>query len=78
VALNIAEGSTSQTNAEQARFLSLSIRSLLETVACQQIIIRRKLLKDLAPLEPAYRQAQTLASKLHAIRKALTQQQGWV
>ena len=35
VALNIAEGSTGQTDAEQARFLGLAIRSLLETVACQ-------------------------------------------
>ena len=35
VALNIAEGSTSQSNAEQARFLGLAIRSVVETVACQ-------------------------------------------
>ena len=34
VALNIAEGSTGQTDAEQARFLGLALRSLLETVAC--------------------------------------------
>ena len=46
VALNIAEGSTGQTDAEQARFLGLAIRSLLETVACQHIISRRKLLPD--------------------------------
>jgi four helix bundle protein len=32
VALNIAEGSTSQTDPEQARFLGLAIRSLIETV----------------------------------------------
>ncbi len=38
VALNIAEGSTGQSDREQARFLSMSIRSLLETVACQHII----------------------------------------
>jgi len=46
VALNIAEGSTGQTDAEQARFLGLAIRSLLETVACQHIISRRKYLQD--------------------------------
>ncbi len=34
VALNIAEGSTGQSDAEQARFLGLAIRSLVETVAC--------------------------------------------
>ena len=33
--LNIAEGSTGQTDAEQARFLGLALRSLIETVACQ-------------------------------------------
>src|SRR3712207_527297 len=41
VALNIAEGSTGQTDIEQARFLGLALRSLLETVACQHIISRR-------------------------------------
>jgi four helix bundle protein len=44
VALNIAEGSTGQTDAEQGRFLGMALRSLLETVACQQIIRRRLLL----------------------------------
>jgi four helix bundle protein len=41
VTLNIAEGSTGQTDAEQARFLGMAIRSLIETVACQHIINRR-------------------------------------
>jgi four helix bundle protein len=41
VALNIAEGSTSQSDAEQARFLGMVIRSLIETVACQHLIHRR-------------------------------------
>ncbi|MBC7224385.1 MAG: four helix bundle protein, partial [Anaerolineae bacterium] len=30
ICLNIAEGSTSQSDAEQARFLSMAIRSLVE------------------------------------------------
>jgi four helix bundle protein len=34
VALNIAEGSTGQSDAEQARFLGMALRSLIETVAC--------------------------------------------
>src|SRR6266480_1928663 len=41
IALNIAEGSTGQSDPEQARFLSMAIRSLLETVACRHIIERR-------------------------------------
>ncbi len=38
ISLNIAEGSTGQSDAEQARFLGMAIRSLIETVACQHII----------------------------------------
>ena len=36
IALNIAEGSQGQSDAEQARFLGMSLRSLIETVACQK------------------------------------------
>ena len=54
VALNIAEGSISQTDAEQARFLSMAIRSLVETVACRHIINRRHMLQDQEPLRRAY------------------------
>jgi four helix bundle protein len=78
VALNIAEGSTSQTDAEQARFLGLAIRSLLETVACQHIINRRKFLQDTTPLRQAYRQAETLVAKLHTMRKAIAPEQPWL
>jgi four helix bundle protein len=41
IALNIAEGSTGQSNKEQIRFLNLSIRSFLETAACLDICQRR-------------------------------------
>ena len=78
VALNIAEGSTGQTDAEQARFLGLTIRSLLETVACQHIINRREFLKDVAPLRQAYRQAETLVAKLHTMRRKIAPNQPWL
>jgi len=78
VALNIAEGSTGQTDAEQARFLGLAIRSLLETVACQHIINRRQFLQDITPLRRAYRQAETLVAKLHSMRKAIAPNQSWL
>jgi four helix bundle protein len=78
VALNIAEGSTSQTDAEQARFLGLAIRSLLETVACQHIVNRRKFLQDTTSLRKAYRQAETLVAKLHTMRKAIAPEQPWL
>jgi len=78
VALNIAEGSTGQTDAEQARFLGMAIRSLLETVACQHIISRRKFLQDVAPLRQAYRRTETLVAKLHTMRRAILPEQSWL
>lgn len=78
VALNIAEGSTGQTDAEQARFLGLAIRSLLETVACQHLISRRKYLPDATQLRQAYRSAETLSAKLHTMRKSLAPDQPWL
>jgi four helix bundle protein len=78
VALNIAEGSTGQTDAEQARFLGLAIRSLLETVACQHIISRRGYLPDATKLRQAYRSAETLAAKLHTMRKTIAPEQQWL
>jgi four helix bundle protein len=73
IALNIAEGSTGQSNAEQCRFLAMSIRSLLETIACQHIIQRRGYLpKDDPLLQQLDNTGQILARKLQAMRKSLT------
>ena len=72
IALNIAEGSTGQSDPEQGRFLSMAIRSLLETVACQHIINRREYLKaDRQLLRQLEDSGQTLARKLQAMRKAV-------
>jgi four helix bundle protein len=57
VALNIAEGSTGQTDAEQARFLGLALRSLLETVACQHLARKLQAMRNaLAPDKPWLRE----------------------
>ena len=72
IALNIAEGSQGQSDAEQARFLGMSIRSLIETVACQEIIRRRKYFQDEALLNNAYEDSQMLARKLQAFRKSIS------
>jgi len=71
IALNIAEGSTSQSDAEQARFLSIAIRSLIETVACQHIINQRKYLPDSSSLRAAYQFSEKLFAKLQAFRASL-------
>jgi four helix bundle protein len=78
IALNIAEGSTGQTDAEQARFLGMAIRSLLETVACRHLISRRGYLEDLEPLRQAYRQAETLVAKLHTMRRSIQPERPWI
>jgi len=78
VALNIAEGSTSQTDAEQARFLGLAIRSLIETVACLHIIRRRMLVQDQARIDQLYRAAEILVAKLHTFRKTVAPEQKWL
>jgi four helix bundle protein len=43
IVLNIAKGSTGQTDAEQARFLGLALLSLMECVACLDVVERRAL-----------------------------------
>ncbi|MHB9056551.1 MAG: four helix bundle protein [Paludibacteraceae bacterium] len=70
IVLNIAEGSTGQTNPEQNRFLGLALRSYLETIACCDLIERRAYLKsdDLAALRE---EGHQLFIKLAAFRKSL-------
>ena len=71
VALNIAEGSTGQTDPEQNRFLGLALRSLIETVACQRIIKRRKYLLNDPELDKMDAEAELLAIKIQSFRKSL-------
>lgn len=71
ISLNIAEGSTGQSDPEQNRFLGLALRSLIETVACQRIISRREFVTDKAYMEHIDLKAQNLAKRIGAFRKAL-------
>jgi four helix bundle protein len=75
IALNIAEGSQGQSDAEQARFLGMAIRSLIETVACQQIMQRRGYFQDEGLLKKMYDDSQVLAKKLQSFRKSLSNSQ---
>lgn len=70
VVLNIAEGSTSQTDGEQRRFLSIALRSLIETVACQHLSARRRY-SSKEELAKRYEFSQVLFGKLQAMRRAL-------
>ncbi|GAB4578803.1 MAG: hypothetical protein Fur0022_15400 [Anaerolineales bacterium] len=70
IVLNIAEGSTGQSNPEQHRFLGYSLRSYLETIACLDLIERRKYLsKD--ELIPFRTSGHELFIKLQALRKSI-------
>ncbi len=71
VALNIAEGSTGQSDAEQARFVNFAIRSLVETVACIHLINRRGYLDKTVLLREAYMASEKLFAKLQAFRRSL-------
>lgn len=46
VSLNIAEGSTGQTNPEFSRFLGYSIRSAIEVISCIYIARKRHIISD--------------------------------
>jgi len=72
IALNVAEGSTGQSDAEQARFLGMAIRSLIETIACIHIVCRRNFLEDQTLLNKVYETSQPLAKKLQSFRKSLS------
>lgn len=72
VVLNIAEGSTGQSDAKQSRFLSFAIRSYIEVIACYRLIENRRYLEhskfDKSEFEEL---GAKLFSKLQAFRNSL-------
>ena len=74
IVLNVAEGSTSQSDVEQRRFLGMAVRSLLETIACQHLIERRKYVNEVE-LVNNYEFSQKLFAKLQAMRRVLKEKE---
>jgi len=70
ICLNIAEGSTGQSDAEQNRFLGMAARSLVETVACLHLMKRRGYLEGKV-FDEAYGFSEKLFAKLQAFRNHL-------
>jgi four helix bundle protein len=70
IALNIAEGSTGQSDAEQNQFLGMALRSYLETTACHDLIERQAYL-DPVTLIPLREQGHIIFIELSAFRKSL-------
>ena len=66
-----AEGSTGLSDAEQVRFLRISIRSLMETVACLHLVKRREYVANVEELRKAYKESETLFAQLQAFQTSI-------
>jgi four helix bundle protein len=71
IALNIAEGSTGQTDSEQIRFLGYALRSLVESMACFRLAQRRRYVTDREQQARMEKSTETLIKKLQSFRKAI-------
>ena len=74
IVLNIAEGSTGQTDREQARFLGMALRSLMECVACLDLVQRRRYVSA-EDLSRTRELGHKLFMKIQAFRRALQKKQ---
>lgn len=70
IALNIAEGSTGQSNKEFSRFLGYAIRSGIEIISCLYVGKRRNLIDD-TTFKEYYQIIEQLIIKTQALRKSL-------
>lgn len=71
IALNIAEGSTSQTPKETLRFLGYAVRSAVECAACHRLIVRRGYSVDPTLLGTANGEVELLFARLQAFRSSI-------
>jgi len=70
VALNIAEGSTGQSDKEFNRFLGFALRSGIEVVSCLYIARNRGYI-DQEKFKTLYDQYENLTIKIQALRRSL-------
>lgn len=70
IVLNIAEGSTSQSNPEYKKFLNYSIRSGIEVIACLHIAKRRNLINQ-DQFGLIYRTTERLIVSLQALKNSI-------
>jgi len=69
VALNIAEGSTGQSNPEFNKFLGYALRSDIEVVSCLYLAKRRNIIKE-EDLK-LYEQCEEILAMLNGLRNSL-------
>lgn len=70
ISLNIAEGSTGQTNPEFNRFLGISLRSDIEVVGCLHLAKRRNYI-DEKQFREIYNDIEELIISIQSLRKTL-------
>jgi four helix bundle protein len=70
VSLNIAEGSTGQSNAEFNKFLGYALRSNIEVVGCLYLAQRRNLI-DEQRFKSVYSQCEEILVMINGLRKTL-------
>ena len=70
IALNIAEGSTGQSNAEFKLFIGYAIRSAIEVVSCLHIGKKRKLV-PVNKFQELYLELEIIIKMLQALRNSL-------
>jgi four helix bundle protein len=70
IALNIAEGSTGQTDKEFNRFLGIALRSGIEVVTCLYIGKRRKLINQ-TDFDKYYKELEEIIRMIQALRNSL-------
>ena len=71
VSLNIAEGSTGQSNPEFRKFLGYALRSNIEVVSCLYLAQRRKYLDD-ETFTKLYQNCEEILVMINALRNTLT------
>ena len=70
ISLNIAEGSTGQSNPEQIKFLGYAQRSAIEVVNCLYLAIKRKYIDQLI-FDKFYNELDKLVAKIQAFKNSL-------
>jgi four helix bundle protein len=70
VSLNIAEGSTGQSNAEFSRFIGYALRSDIEVVGCLHLARRRKIIFE-DDFKEIYGRCEELLVMLNSLRDSL-------
>ena len=70
IVLNIAEGSTGQSNAEFRQFIGYAVRSAIEVVSCLHVGKKRKIIAE-ENFEYLYGQLEEIIKMLQGLRNSL-------